>query len=52
MASDWRRLISTMGARMAPSTIGAVSKSSLRSIQPSTPITMAIQTSTTLPFTA
>ena len=52
MASDWRMLSSISGASTTPRTIGAVSKSSLRSTQPSTPMSSMIHTSTTLPLTA
>src|SRR5436309_1968668 len=52
MARDCRKAISIIGARMTPSTIGAVSKSSLRRTYPSAPIASMIHTSTTLPFTA
>src|SRR5207249_10457821 len=52
IASDWRSAISIMGARITPSTIGAGSNSSLRSRQPTSPITSMIQTSTTLELTA
>ena len=50
--SDWRKLISIIGANISPNTTGAVSKSNLRSPYPSAPITVMMPTSTTLPLTA